>query len=61
MLSQNALWQLGRFRPEPTEALPFAGDTAVVAPALLDVEVRQALRRAVALKLGEGHPNHPIG
>lgn len=36
---------LGRFRPEPIEALLFAGDTAVAAPALLDVEVLQALRK----------------
>jgi predicted nucleic acid-binding protein len=36
---------LGRFRPEPIEALVFAGDTAVAAPALLDVEVLQALRK----------------
>jgi predicted nucleic acid-binding protein len=36
---------LGRFRPEPIEALLFAGDAAVAAPALLDVEVLQALRK----------------
>jgi predicted nucleic acid-binding protein len=36
---------LGRFRAEPIEALLFAGDTAVAAPALLDVEVLQALRK----------------
>jgi predicted nucleic acid-binding protein len=36
---------LGRFRPEPIEALLFANDTAVAAPALLDVEVLQALRK----------------
>jgi predicted nucleic acid-binding protein len=36
---------LGRFRPEPIEALLFAGDAALAAPALLDVEVLQALRK----------------
>jgi predicted nucleic acid-binding protein len=36
---------LGRFRPEPIEALLFAADTAIAAPALLDVEVLQALRK----------------
>lgn len=36
---------LGRFRPEPIEALLFAADTVVAAPALLDVEVLQALRK----------------
>ena len=36
---------LGRFRPEPIEALLFAADAALAAPALLDVEVLQALRR----------------
>lgn len=36
---------LGRFRPEPIEALLFATDTAVAAPALLDLEVLQALRK----------------
>lgn len=36
---------LGRFRPEPIEALMFAADTALAAPALLDVEVLQALRK----------------
>jgi len=36
---------LGRFRPEPIEALLFTSDTAVAAPALLDVEVLQALRK----------------
>lgn len=36
---------LGRFRPEPIEALLFAADTATAAPAVLDVEVLQALRK----------------
>ena len=36
---------LGRFRPELIEALLFATDTAVAAPALLDVEVLHALRK----------------
>lgn len=36
---------LGRFRPEPIEALLFAADTAIAAPAVLDVEVLQALRK----------------
>ena len=36
---------LGRFRPEPIEALLFATDIAIAAPALLDVEVLQALRK----------------
>jgi predicted nucleic acid-binding protein len=36
---------LGRFRPEPIEALLFAADAAIAAPALLDVEVLQALRK----------------
>ena len=36
---------LGRFRSEPIEALLFAADAALAAPALLDVEVLQALRR----------------
>ena len=36
---------LGRFQPEPIEALLFAADTALAAPALLDVEVLQALRK----------------
>lgn len=36
---------LGRFRPEPIEALLFDGDTVIAAPALLDVEVLQALRK----------------
>jgi predicted nucleic acid-binding protein len=36
---------LGRFRPEPIEALLFAADAALAAPALLDVEVLQALRK----------------
>ena len=35
----------GRFRPEPIEALLFAADTAIAAPAVLDVEVLQALRK----------------
>jgi predicted nucleic acid-binding protein len=36
---------LGRFRPQPIEALLFAADVALAAPALLDVEVLQALRK----------------
>ena len=36
---------LGRFRPVPIETLLFANDTALASPALLDVEVLQALRR----------------
>lgn len=36
---------LGRFRPEPIEALLFAANIAIAAPALLDVEVLQALRK----------------
>lgn len=36
---------LGRFRPKPIEALLFAADAALAAPALLDVEVLQALRK----------------
>lgn len=36
---------LGRFRPEPIEALLFAVDAALAAPALLDIEVLQALRK----------------
>jgi predicted nucleic acid-binding protein len=36
---------LGRFRTVPIEALLFAADTAIAAPALLDVEVLQALRK----------------
>lgn len=36
---------LGRFRPEPIEALLFAANTAIAAPALLDVEVLQTLRK----------------
>lgn len=36
---------LGRFRPEPIESLLFAADAALAAPALLDVEVLQALRK----------------
>jgi predicted nucleic acid-binding protein len=36
---------LGRFRPQPIEALLFAADAALAAPALLDVEVLQALRK----------------
>ena len=36
---------LGRFRPEPIEALLFAADAVLAAPALLDIEVLQALRK----------------
>ncbi len=36
---------LARFRPEPIEELLFAADTVLAAPALLDIEVMQALRR----------------
>jgi predicted nucleic acid-binding protein len=36
---------LGRFRPEPIERLLFAPETVLAAPALLDIEVLQALRR----------------
>jgi predicted nucleic acid-binding protein len=36
---------IGRFRPGPVEALLFAPNTAIAAPALLDVEVLQALRK----------------
>jgi predicted nucleic acid-binding protein len=36
---------IGRFRPQPIEALLWAEDTALAAPELLDVEVLQALRR----------------
>lgn len=36
---------LARFRPEPIEDLLFAADTVLAAPALLDIEVMQALRR----------------
>jgi len=36
---------IGRFRPEPIEALLWAEDSVLAAPELLDVEVLQALRR----------------
>jgi len=36
---------IGRFRPQPIEALLWAEDTVLAAPELLDVEVLQALRR----------------
>ena len=36
---------LGRFEPEPIEALIFAPEARLTAPELLDVEVAQALRR----------------
>jgi predicted nucleic acid-binding protein len=36
---------LGRFQPEPIESLLFAPATLLAAPALLDIEVLQALRR----------------
>jgi len=38
---------IGRFRPGPVEALLFAPNTAIAAPALLDVEVLQALRAQI--------------
>jgi predicted nucleic acid-binding protein len=36
---------IGRFQPQPIEALLWAGDTVLAAPELLDLEVLQALRR----------------
>lgn len=36
---------IGRFRPQPIEALLWAQDSILAAPELLDVEVLQALRR----------------
>jgi predicted nucleic acid-binding protein len=36
---------IGRFRPQPIEALLWAEDTVLAAPELLDVEVLQALRK----------------
>jgi predicted nucleic acid-binding protein len=36
---------IGRFRPQPIEALLWAEDNTLAAPELLDVEVLQALRR----------------
>jgi predicted nucleic acid-binding protein len=36
---------IGRFRPQPIEALLWAEDSVLAAPELLDVEVLQALRR----------------
>jgi predicted nucleic acid-binding protein len=45
---------LGRFRPEPIEQLLFAPETVLAAPALLDIEVLQALRR---LDLGGAIPS----
>jgi predicted nucleic acid-binding protein len=36
---------VGRFRPQPIEALLWAEDSVLAAPELLDVEVLQALRR----------------
>lgn len=36
---------IGRFRPQPIEALLWAKDSVLAAPELLDVEVLQALRR----------------
>lgn len=36
---------LGRFRPEPIEALLWAEDTLLAAPELLQIEALQALRR----------------
>lgn len=36
---------VGRFRPQPIEALLWAEDNVLAAPELLDVEVLQALRR----------------
>jgi predicted nucleic acid-binding protein len=36
---------IGRFQPQPIEALLWAEDTVLAAPELLDVEVLQTLRR----------------
>jgi predicted nucleic acid-binding protein len=36
---------IGRFRPQPIEALLWAEDSVLAAPELLDIEVLQALRR----------------
>lgn len=36
---------LGRFQPEPIEQAVFGDDVVLAAPALLDIEVLQALRR----------------
>jgi predicted nucleic acid-binding protein len=36
---------LGRYRPDPIERLLFASEVVLAAPALLDIEVLQALRR----------------
>jgi predicted nucleic acid-binding protein len=36
---------VGRFRPQPIEALLWAEDSVLAAPELLDIEVLQALRR----------------
>lgn len=36
---------IGRLRPEAIETLRFATDTAVAAPALLDMDVLQVLRK----------------
>jgi predicted nucleic acid-binding protein len=36
---------IGRFRPQPIEAILWADDSVLAAPELLDVEVLQALRR----------------
>jgi predicted nucleic acid-binding protein len=36
---------VGRFRPEPIEALLWADDTVLVAPELMQIEALQALRR----------------
>jgi predicted nucleic acid-binding protein len=36
---------LGRFRPEPIEALLWAEDTVLAAPELMQIEALQALRR----------------
>jgi predicted nucleic acid-binding protein len=40
---------LGRFSPEPLEQLLFAPGVVLAAPALLDIEVLQALRRLNSL------------
>lgn len=41
---------LGRFKPEPIEELVLAQNVALAAPALIDVEVLQVLRRLEAMK-----------
>lgn len=39
---------LGRFRPQPIEEILWAADSVLAAPALMEVEVLQALRRLEA-------------